>query len=191
MKKLLSITLLALSIFAYMAVYATTIQSELSDNLLRFHILANSDSEHDQGIKLAVRDYVSKGLAGETLSPDSSEYAKRVEQLANEYLANNNIEYSAVATKECVYIPQKSYKDITLPSGNYNAIKLSLGEGKGENWWCVAYPSLCFNEAYEGSLSENARAILEKNISDEGYFLITEKPKYRFFAVDMICKIFR
>ena len=76
--------------------------------------------------------------------------------------------------------------DITLPQGYYNAIRLTLGEGAGENWWCVAYPSLCFNETKSGKLSEPGKKILKENLPDDCYQIITEEKKYRLFIVDFI-----
>lgn len=77
--------------------------------------------------------------------------------------------------------------DITLPQGNYNTIRLTLGDGEGENWWCVAYPSLCFKEAKEGQMSDSGKELLKENLPEECYKIITDERKYRFFIVDLIC----
>ena len=79
--------------------------------------------------------------------------------------------------------------DITLPQGYYNAIRLTLGEGNGENWWCVAYPSLCFKESEDGKLSESGKELLKEKLPDECYKIITDERKYRLFIVDFICGI--
>ncbi len=189
MKKILSVTLLLLSAVSYMLLYTAFVRGELSDNILRLHILANSDSEKDQNIKLSVRDYISEGLRECTVSPKSDEYISYVEALAKDCLREMGTGYSAKAERERVYIPKKSYKNITMPSGEYNAIRVWLGEGKGQNWWCVAYPSLCFSESFDGSLSEEAMNKLKKTLSPETLSLITEKKEYRLYIVDLVGRI--
>ncbi len=183
MKKLLSVILFSLALSGYLLVYGASVGNELSQGVVRFHILANSDSQPDQKIKLAVRDYVSASLKDGKVSTEA------VERLANEYLSENKIGYSATATRERVFIPKKSYKNITMPSGYYDAIRLSLGNGEGENWWCVAYPSLCFTESFSGELSEDAQKMLSDRISAESLSVITGKREYRLFIVDMVGKI--
>lgn len=186
MKKLFSVLLAALSLMSYALIYAETVNTELSSGLLRMHIIANSDSEEDQSIKLGVRDFVSKGLSDCGNLPSSPEYVQKAELLANEYLAELCVPYSAKASKERVFIPKKSYKNITLPSGRYNAIRLVLGDGEGQNWWCVAYPPLCFTEDFDGALSENGEDVLKENISEEAYSLISGDVRYRLLIVDVI-----
>ncbi len=189
MRKTLSVLLFLLSVCSYMLVYSVGVQSELSNKLLRFHIIANSDSESDQSIKLRVRDYVSEALAGENLSPNSIEYIQKAEQLANDYLCKNAVPYKAKATREHIFIPKKSYKNITLPSGRYDAVRLRLGEGEGENWWCVAYPALCFREAKDGEMSNASKKELQNMLSEESYSVITDEVEYRLFIVDYVSKI--
>lgn len=186
MKRILEAALAALSIFAYAAVYAGGYSQDISDGILRFHILANSDSEYDQQVKLAVRDYVCAGLGSASAEPCSQEYMDNIETLANEKLAELGAPYGADLTVERTFIPRKSYKNITLPAGNYNAARLVLGSGEGRNWWCVAYPPLCFTEDTAGALSERGESVLRERMSQESFEMITSEAEYRFWIVDFM-----
>ncbi len=189
MKKVLSAVLFMLSVSVYVLVYGQTVGKELTDNVLRFHIIANSNSNQDQEIKLAVRDFVSQELTDTEISPKTAEYVEKAENLANEYLRENDVSYTAVAKKERVYIPKKSYKNITMPSGEYDAIRLSLGKAEGENWWCVAYPALCFSENFDGELSDDGTKKLSESISGEALSVIEGEREYRLFIVDLVGKM--
>ena len=189
MKRLLYSLTLSLCIMCYMLSYADAVSRSLSDNLLRFHIISNSNSAYDTNIKLTLRDYLSQKLANTTLPPYSIKYLTELERLSNEWLEKNGVSYKANATYKRCFIPQKKYMDITLPQGYYNAIRLTLGEGNGENWWCVAYPSLCFKESEDGKLSESGKELLKEKLPDECYKIITDERKYRLFIVDFICGI--
>ena len=179
MKKIFSIIIVCLCTISYCICYSACVNANLSDNLLRFHIIANSDSDYDQNVKFAVRDYVSKNLAQDgDLVSDS-------QRLANEYLSNSGIGYTAKATEEYVFIPKKRYNNIALPSGNYRAIRLILGEGTGKNWWCVAYPKLCFCEATNGKISQDGMDKLKKSLNNEGFCIIADDKCLRFKIVDI------
>lgn len=191
MKRILSAFLAGLSIFAFMLVYANGFFNEMNDGILRFHILANSDSEYDQRIKLEVRDYVSEEMAKTELSPSSGMYLDRIYELANQHLCTLGAPYAAKIKLTRTFVPRKKYKNITLPAGRYNAVQLMLGNGEGQNWWCVAYPSLCFSEAVQGELSEEAKEKLEKNISKETLEVITSDVEYRFWIADFIGRLMK
>ncbi len=120
--------------------------------ILRFHVLANSNSKADQELKLKVRDHVLevwKTLGKNAKSAcDAENIAIKELSLLREAALDivNNEGYNYDVTVSCgVYpFPKKSYGNVTLPEGNYNAIRVVIGEGKGDNWWCVMYPPLCF-----------------------------------------------
>lgn len=189
MKKILTIMLIIVAVFSYAIVYADGINEVLSSSILRLHIIAATESEADNLIKLNVRDYISENLAETKLAPYSREYTDECERLANVRLKELNCGYTATAKLERVYIPKKSYKGLTLPSGQYNAIRIVLGEGVGQNWWCVAYPALCFSEEMKGALSEEGKNKLIEVIPKDIYEVITDETEYRFFIVDLIGKI--
>ncbi len=189
MKRIISVLLVVTVMLSYAIVYAECVGKILSEELVRFHIIASSNSTEDQNIKLDVRDYVSAGLAECEIEPSTQEYRKECERLAKERLNELGIPYSASASFEKVYIPKKSYKNITLPSGRYNAIRLVLGKGEGENWWCVAYPPLCFAEEVAGELSDKGAKKLKDSVPSDIYDMITDKTEYRFYIVDLIGKL--
>ncbi len=183
MKKILTILLSFLLIFSYALVYADGMSKAISGGVIRFHIIANSDSEYDQSVKIKVRDYVSENL--KEITPNGN-FLKTIESLANQKLLDLGADYRAKARYEWVYIPKKEYKNLKFPSGRYEAVRLILGKGDGENWWCVAYPSLCFSESVSGSLSKSGEEKLKNSLSPDSFDIVTGKKEYKFFLVDFI-----
>lgn len=193
MKKVYVGILIVTVLLSFATVYAEIVNEIISAGVIRFHIIAASDSEEDNRIKLDVRDYVSEHIKDSDIVSYSETYIKECERLANIRLKDINAGYNAKATFEKVYIPKKSYKNITLPSGKYNAIRLVLGNGGGTNWWCVAYPPLCFTEEVSGMLSQEGEKKLENELPKDIYGMISGDCEYRFFVVDLIgnvsCKL--
>ncbi len=128
--------------------------SACSQAPFRLHIIANSDTDDDQQIKLMVRDAVldltSEDMLACTNSQDAQEYIENnleiIEKTANETLTENGLDYSAHAEVGTFHFPEKTYQDVTYPEGDYQALRVTLGEGKGHNWWCVMFPPLCITE---------------------------------------------
>lgn len=127
-------------------------QQKLASECVRIHIRANSNEDCDQQVKLVVRDEITKYLTSKLSSCQSKEDAMSVlekEQLnlveiANQTLYDNNFAYKAsIALKE-EYFPEREYDEYVFPEGKYDALIIYLGEGEGDNWWCVAFPPLCF-----------------------------------------------
>lgn len=118
---------------------------------LRLHIIANSNSETDQNIKLTVRDEILEYTSNGILKCENMEEAKEYicEELdsicgvANNVLSENGFDYSATATLGISHFPEKTYAGTTYPEGEYEALKIVIGQGEGENWWCVVFPPLC------------------------------------------------
>ena len=129
--------------------------NHLQQNVLRMHILANSDSPADQALKLEVRDRLlasSEELFGEEIDFDHLEETVsgqlgRIEALAEEVLAENGASYSVSAQLVNMPFDARTYGELTMPAGNYDAIRVSIGAAKGQNWWCVMYPPLCLPAA--------------------------------------------
>ena len=135
-----------------------------------FYILdttANSNSETDQTLKLKVRDR----LLCEDVGKINGDLSKIKEVCENE-IAENGFEYSVSADYGTYYFPSRTYENITLPAGDYRAIKVIIGEGKGENWWCVMYPPLCYSGATDGKLSEEKMNLLKNCMDKESFELI-------------------
>lgn len=157
--------------------FGFTAQSQaLSENLIRLHVKANSDSEYDQELKLIVKDEISvytQTLMDEAESLEEAEVLindnlANIEAVANECLQELNCDYTATVSFEMEYFPTREYETFTLPAGDYTSLKISLGQAQGENWWCVVYPSLCTSVAISSKLSESEEV------------LVTETPKISF-----------
>jgi stage II sporulation protein R len=126
--------------------------NEVKDNLIRFHVIANSDTEEDQNLKLKVKnkviDYLYPYLNASQSLEESRNIIKdkmdQVKKLAEEVIKDNNYNYGVKTELSRENFPEKSYGKITLPQGNYEAFRIIIGTGQGKNWWCVMFPPLCF-----------------------------------------------
>ncbi len=127
-------------------------QQQLADECIRIHIRANSNSEQDQSVKLAVRDAITTYLSGRLDNCKTKSDAKNVlereqnnlVEIANQTLYANNFTYKASIALKNEYFPDRQYDEYDFPEGYYDALIIYLGEGVGDNWWCVAFPPLCF-----------------------------------------------
>lgn len=122
----------------------------ISNKVLRLHIIANSDSAEDQNIKLMLRDYflqnTKKIFIGNNLEENISianEQRENIESLCNHFLKEYDCTSKVSVVKE--YFDTRVYDDFTLPAGEYNSIKIEIGQGKGHNWWCIVFPSVCLS----------------------------------------------
>lgn len=128
---------------------------QMPERVLRLHIMANSDSGADQQTKLALRDFVLQKFGTELSVCGSAEEAHNrtaellpeIEAACNAFLAENGAEYSADAQLVNMYFTTRVYDDITMPAGNYDALRITLGTGEGHNWWCIMFPPLCLPAA--------------------------------------------
>ncbi|MBQ4087864.1 MAG: stage II sporulation protein R [Clostridia bacterium] len=139
--------------------FCEAVTEDLSENLVRIHVIANSNGEKDQAVKLKVRDAIIKeanALAGEnplTLS-FAEAHLKRLTEATNEVLVREGAAYTCRIETGRFSFPTKIYENITLPQGDYDAVRVVLGEGKGANWWCVMYPPLCFTDSAKGEATK-------------------------------------
>jgi stage II sporulation protein R len=123
-----------------------------TDSLLRFHVIANSDSPADQALKHKVKDRIINEIGAQVAGMDDKqellEYLTQnteyIEGIARQEVQNSSKEYQVKAEIGYFPFPVKSYGGVTLPAGNYHALRLVLGDGGGANWWCVMFPPLCF-----------------------------------------------
>ncbi len=175
----------------------------LAPQVLRFHILANSNSSEDQELKLEVRscllDSIYQGLTDSAAlsrkhtaasCPDFSkeelmsyvlEHKKELESAAEEYMEHRGFPYSARIQLERCYFPTRSYDGLTFPSGTYDAVRVLLGQGDGRNWWCVLYPPLCFSGALSRTeLADTSEQQLKQLIPAEDYAWMTSRRTVTF-----------
>ena len=188
MKRFFMTATVCLCVFCLTFVYSVWVQDTLAHSLVRLHIVANSDSEYDQKIKLQVRDEIL-AFARETPISD----ALTPERVASDYLKKINAPYGASAKMENTYVPRKEYKSVSLPQGYYNCINVTLGSGDGENWWCIAYPPLCYTEGMFGDLSPDGKSQLEKVLNGEAMWVISQNGgvNFRLKVVDEMQKLVR
>lgn len=145
MKKLILICILLINAFMFVG-------CDNKEDIVRIHIRANSNLDCDQTVKLKVRDEVIEYITPLIADCDNSNDVKitleknldSIEDIADEVLNNNGFEYVSNAKINNEYFPSRMYGDIVFESGYYDALILNLGTGAGDNWWCVAYPPLCF-----------------------------------------------
>lgn len=136
---------------------------ELPDRLFRLHILANSDSEEDQNLKYALRDYLledmEEAFTGCVTAEDAKERAKErlpeITKKARQFIRDSGYDYEITASVENVYFTTRRYGNTVVPAGNYDALRILIGEGKGQNWWCVMFPPLCLGAVEEYVKTEN------------------------------------
>lgn len=164
--------------------YTSKINNELSQNVVRLHISANSDSNFDQSVKRQVRDKIL-----DEISLSDKNFVEKSQDIANNMV--NKYGYGAKSEYGKFYFPSKKYDNLSLPAGKYFGIRVVLGEGRGENWWCVLYPPMCVkNENL--SISSNSKAKLVDSISKDAYEIISEKGDeviVKFKIVEMYNKI--
>lgn len=153
----------------------------IGKNLIRFHVIANSDSEKDQGVKLEVRDAILAKVGSKLENAKSTEEAMKylqdnldmITETANEILEENSMGYTAAASVGPYEFPVKSYNSITLPAGNYTALRVVLGNGDGKNWWCVMFPPLCFIDVTQGLTEEKTDQQLSRVMTTQQVDSIT------------------
>ena len=182
MKKIILIsTILVTFIFCEVANYSKSINMGLANNMLRLHVVANSNSKNDQLLKLKIRDkileYVGTILQN-SRNIDETQYIisqnlDNIYEVVKNYLAENNLNYDVNLRLGEFPFPTKSYGDVILPAGKYQALKVLIGEAKGNNWWCVLFPPLCFVDATHGELSIDAKQKLKNELTKEEYDIIT------------------
>jgi stage II sporulation protein R len=185
-KKLNFILILTILIFLYIVLlsfnYSQAISYNLSDSVFRLHIIANSDSSADQELKLKVRDKIIEYM--NTLTSSSSD-KKDVISMVNNHLDSfkeialntikeNGYNYDVNIEIGNFHFPTKSYGDISFPAGNYDALKIEIGDAIGQNWWCVLFPPLCFVNSSTGVVPDDSKNTLKENINSESYEIISE-----------------
>ncbi len=162
--------------------YASSVSSDISDSVFRLHIVANSDSDEDQALKLLVRDNVldyMKEIASDVSSKDEaisviSEHLNDFYDIAIQTIRGEGYDYDVCLTIGEFDFPTKEYGDISLPAGIYDALKIEIGNAEGHNWWCVMFPTLCFVDVSSGSLDNDSKDVLESSLTDEEFSLISE-----------------
>lgn len=182
--------LAVITLISTLSLMTVTINSEIQnikqntysykEKLIRFHVLANSDLKHDQDLKLKVRDAVVEYLRydlekakniNESEKIIKSKY-NEIENVARKIIKDNGYNYDVSVKLDYSEFPTKQYSNVVLPQGEYKALKVVIGEGKGQNWWCVMFPPLCFvnEKAY---IDDKTDKKLQNILTEEEYDFIT------------------
>ncbi len=158
---------------------------DYKDKLIRFHVIANSDSDKDQKLKLKVRDEVISYLQPKLENSNSIEESEKIikneyktlENISKKVISKNGYNYTVKVGLEYSNFPAKQYSSVVLPAGKYKALRIIIGEGKGKNWWCVMFPPLCFIDDQNGIIDEKTDKKLKEVLTEEEYDLIMAKNK--------------
>lgn len=175
MKRLLLAVFLC---FGCMVCYAGGMQESISESVTRLHIVANSNSQYDQKIKLDVRDNIISSV--EINKDNIEDVLPETERKVNEYLEKNNVPYRAKVEYGDTYFPTKTYANLSLPKGEYKAVNVKLGKALGENWWCVMFPPLCFTDGATGKVDKQGETYLKQTLTDDEYRLISLNDNMQF-----------
>jgi stage II sporulation protein R len=156
---------------------ADSLQQSIAKKILRFHILANSDSDEDQAVKIKVRDAVGQMMEAKLSGSNGlaeteqivEENLDEIVEVAEQTLQESGYAYGATAKLATVDFPVKTYGDYTFPAGEYEALQVTLGEGQGHNWWCVLYPNMCFQGSVYEVVDESSDEALREVLSVDEY----------------------
>lgn len=177
---------------------------DIEKKLIRFHVIANSDKDEDQNLKLKVRDEVLKYMQPKLNKSQSleesrkilKEYDSKVKEIAKKVIKENGYDYKVETTLGQENFPEKSYGNITLPQGEYEAYRIIIGSGSGHNWWCVMFPPLCFVDMSKGQVSYDSNEEKMKKVLNEEEFALVDNTKeeeqveVRFKLWDKIKELF-
>ncbi|MCU6752079.1 stage II sporulation protein R [Bovifimicola ammoniilytica] len=168
----------------------STIQQGISHKIIRFHVIANSDSDADQALKLKVKEAVVNYTAELLCNSKSisetedllSSHTNDIISIANNVISENDYDYPVTAEITDTYFPTKSYGSYTFPPGTYRAFQIKIGEAKGKNWWCVLYPPLCFIDISHGTVNPESEELLKETLTTDEFQAVSDEytVKYRF-----------
>jgi stage II sporulation protein R len=177
--------------------YSENVSNGLADNLVRLHVVANSDSPEDQQLKRDVRDVVIEYMRLKLKDAKDIEAAKKVivensgeiKAIAENEIKIQNKDYNVDVMLGSYPFPTKVYGDISLPAGNYQALRIVLGNGEGQNWWCVLFPPLCFVDATHGTVPDTVKDDLKEVLTEEEYCLVTSVGNEEDIPIEIKFKI--
>lgn len=187
-KLFLTSVILGICITSSMQAYSERVMADISSNVVRLHVIANSDTMEDQELKLKVRDGIIAYLEPVLKDASDVEETKRIigeniegiEEEAEKIIKKYGYTYSVTASLGNFDFPTKAYENAQFPKGKYDALRIVIGKGNGQNWWCVLYPQLCFSQSNSGTLSEESESKLQNVLTDDEYDMITSKSNINF-----------
>mgnify|MGYP005768331231 CR=1 FL=1 len=199
--KVKMVIILSFLLFIYTSIcafsYANSVYNDIQNSVFRLHVLANSDSKEDQKLKLLVRDnlleYMNKLCSSCKTKAEAIEIVEQnkeeFKQIALDTIRNAGYSYNVNINIGNFEFPTKNYGDISLPAGYYDALRVEIGEAKGQNWWCVMFPPLCFVDISSGVVPEDSKKLLEENMNEEEFALISNdsdnKIQFKFKLLEL------
>ena len=193
--KVKMVIILTFLFFAYTTIcaisYADDISTDIANSVFRLHVIANSDSDVDQNLKYIVRDnlleYMNTLCANcnskEEAITIANEHLEDFREIALNTIKDEGFDYSVNVSIGNFEFPTKHYGDISLPAGYYDALKVEIGEAKGQNWWCVMFPPLCFVDASSGIVPEKSKEDLENSLTDEEFSIVSDNEENLTFKL--------
>lgn len=185
-KKIILIVMLFIMYFFICAFsYSKAVSADIANSVFRLHVIANSNSVDDQNLKYLVRDELLKYMNEISKDATSKEEAIQLAKdnlnsfytIAQKIISENGYDYSVKIYIGKSDFPTKYYGDIALPAGNYDSLKVEIGSAKGENWWCVMFPPLCFVDVTSGIVPQESKELIKDNLSSEEYMVISNNNK--------------
>lgn len=195
------IVLLLIYIILSACSYSFSISEDLSESILRLHVIANSDSKEDQELKYKVRDNILNYMNSLCINISTKEeaiaqlntYLDDFKKIAKQTITENGYDYDVNVKIGNYDFPQKKYGDIILPCGNYDALRVEIGNSAGQNWWCVMFPPLCFVDVSSGVVPDESKELLENSLNSEEYMLINETKssdiEFKFKIIEIFQKV--
>lgn len=186
-RKVKNSLILLFLLFLYVSIsaisYVNAVSSDIEKSVFRLHVLANSDSEEDQNLKYEVRDNLIEYMNTLCIDVENREQAISLanlhlddfKQIAEETVKENGYNYPVSVEIGNFSFPTKNYGDVSLPAGYYDALRVKIGEAKGQNWWCVMFPPLCFVNVSSGIVPEESKELMKEELNDEEYSIITKE----------------
>lgn len=181
MKKTISALCIGFFLCYLLSAYMDSTKTALAEGVIRLHVIANSDSEQDQALKLKVRDeilvqcgaFFSENKKIDTVRSDIVTNLDYIEQIAKKEIEKNGFDYDVDVSFGMSEFPRKEYGSVTLPAGEYQALRVKIGEASGKNWWCVMFPPLCFVDETCVSISDESNLALKSQLGTKTYDMVT------------------
>ena len=177
--------------------YSDKMQQAIASKVIRFHVLANSDSLEDQNLKLSVRDAILQELGAELQQCATKEETEiflknsfdRIQKTALAEIKKQGYEYDIKVSLEKTIFPLKTYGEFSFPAGMYDALRVEIGTGKGQNWWCVMYPPMCYVDAAWSEVTWESKVRLKGTLTEEEFSIVNAnqeglQPKVHFKIVE-------
>ncbi len=200
--KVKMVIILSFLLFLYTTIsaisYGQKVSTDIANSVFRLHVLANSDSKEDQALKLKVRDSLLNYMNQICENCNSKEDAiilveknkDSFKQIALDTINTEGYSYDVNINIGNFEFPTKNYGDISLPAGFYDALRVEIGEAKGQNWWCVMFPPLCFVDISSGIVPDESKELMEDNLTEEEFALVSKDSskdiKFKFKLLEFL-----